>query len=82
MLDNDAIWIIDPLNGVVLSQMMFHLPDDSIEGEGITVWDLSQVASKGPGALGQLHVQLLKNNDYTTDDFQFQHWCADNLANL
>lgn len=78
-----GLWVVlSRLNGVVLSQMMFHQPDTSIEGEGITVWDLSQVANKGPGAVGQLHVELLKNNDYTTDEFRFQHWCANNPANL
>jgi len=83
LIDNNFIRIVDPLSGVVLSSVPFTPPgDDSVEGEGISVWDLSQVASKGPGVSGQLHFQRLVNKALTTDEYYLEHWCANDLSKL
>ena len=77
--DDDAIRIVDPLSGLILSE--FPLPGSPEEGEGITIWDLSQFTVPN-GFSGQFHFQEETSHTLGNDSYWFQHWCANDLSKL
>jgi hypothetical protein len=70
-----GIYVVDPYNGRVQTFIPVQIDHSSGEElEGITLWDLDSGAA--PNIRGQIHIQLLDNDDTSTDDLYFKHFRA------
>ena len=76
-----GVYVMDVYNGRLQTYFAVQIDHGSGEElEGLTIWNLDNGAA--PGVAGQIHVQLVDNDDLSSDDYYLKHYRASDPSKL
>jgi hypothetical protein len=78
---SSGVYVMDVYNGRLQTYFAVQIDHGSGEElEGLTIWNLDNGAA--PGVAGQIHVQLVDNDDLSSDDYYLKHYRASDPSKL